>query len=95
MGFLNPDVYSKSVKEFIKAREDGALQQDVFKAMNQAMLEHRLYGMCPEIAYRKHLGLLRRFNTIEYIMPKGRQAKQYTHKSRTTEDVVVESQDKS
>ena len=26
VGFLNPDVYSESVKEFIKAREDGASQ---------------------------------------------------------------------
>jgi len=75
VGFLNPDVYSESVKEFIKAREDGASQQDVFKAMDQAMLEHRLYGTRPEIAYRKHLGLLRRSNTIEHIVPKGGQAK--------------------
>ena len=44
INFLNSDVYSESVKEFTKARENRSSQQEVFVAMDQAMLEHRLHG---------------------------------------------------
>ena len=37
ISFLNTDLYDESVKEFVKARENRASQQDVFKAMDQAM----------------------------------------------------------